>query len=220
MSMERQEKNRSIAEEVFDRIEEAILEGEFPPGELLTENKLCQRLSVSRTPIREALTRLRQKGLIEETGRGAVVLGLSEKDLSDIYEIRIRVEGFTTALCAQIMTDEQLTALEETVALQEFYTARGQADTIKNLDSRFHEQLYTHCGSGVLAAVLSDLHRKVRRFRRASVEDPARAAAAVREHREILGALRARNGKLAEQLAITHIQNARASVIKAQTGEH
>lgn len=203
-----------MAESVFAQIEEAILNGNLKSGELVTENKLCEMLSVSRTPVREALNRLRQEGLIEESGKGAVVVGITEKDLDDIYEVRLRVEGLCTALCADSITEDQLAELEETVALQEFYTSRGQADSIKNLDSRFHEQIYSYCGSKILASLLSDLHRKVQRFRRASVENPTRANAAVGEHREILDALRAHDRALAERLAVDHIRNARASIIQ------
>ena len=203
-----------MADAVFAQIEEAILNGVLSSGELLTENKLCEMLSVSRTPVREALNRLRQEGLIEETGKGAVVIGITEKDLDDVYEVRLRIEGLATSLCAESITGEQLTELEEIVALQEFYTSRGQADSIKNLDSRFHELIYSYCGSRILSSLLSDLHRKVQRFRRASVENPERARAAVAEHREILNALRERNRALAERLAVEHIQNARASIVK------
>ncbi len=201
-----------MAEAVFAQIEEAILNGQLTSGETVTENKLCELLSVSRTPVREALNRLRQEGLIEETAKGAVVVGITEKDLDDIYEVRLRIEGLSSALCAESITNEQLAELEETVALQEFYTSRGQADSIKNLDSRFHEQIYSYCGSKILSSLLTDLHRKVQRFRRASVENPDRARAAVAEHRKILEALRAHDKVLAEQLAVEHIRNARASI--------
>lgn len=214
MTQRAKEKGPSMAEAVFTQIEEAILNGNLAIGELLTENKLCELLSVSRTPVREALNRLRQEGLIEETGKGAVVIGITEKDLDDIYEVRLRVEGLASAMCADSITDEQLEELEEIVALQEFYTSRGQADSIKNLDSRFHERIYSYCGSKILSSLLSDLHRKVQRFRRASVEDPTRAHAAVAEHREILKALRAHDRALAERLAVEHIRNARASIVK------
>lgn len=214
MTQRAKEKGPSMAEAVFTQIEEAILNGNLAIGELLTENKLCELLSVSRTPVREALNRLRQEGLIEETGKGTVVIGITEKDLDDIYEVRLRVEGLASAMCADSITDEQLEELEEIVALQEFYTSRGQADSIKNLDSRFHERIYSYCGSKILSSLLSDLHRKVQRFRRASVEDPTRAHAAVAEHREILKALRAHDRALAERLAVEHIRNARASIVK------
>ena len=215
MTPRSKEKAPSMADAVFSQIEEAILNGKLASGDLLTENKLCEMLSVSRTPVREALKRLQQEGLIEETGKGAVVIGITERDLDDVYEVRLRIEGLATALCADCITDEQLRNLEETIALQEFYTDRGQVDSIKNLDSRFHELIYSYCESRILSSLLSDLHRKVQRFRRASVEDPTRAAAAMSEHREILNALRAHDRALAEHLAVEHIKNARASVNKS-----
>lgn len=205
---------RSIADTVFDRIEADILNGTLPPGELLTELKLCELLSVSRTPVREALNRLRQEGLIEESGKGAVVVGITDRDLDDIYEIRLRVEGLATAMCAEVITDGELKQLEETVALQEYYTSRRDSDSIRNLDSEFHRLIYSFCGSRILSELLSDLHRKVQRFRRSSVEDPDRARAAAKEHGEILDALRSRDRDRAERLAVAHIKNAWSSIKK------
>ena len=208
------QKSISIADSVFDRIEADILNGKLKRGDVLTELKLCEMLSVSRTPVREALNRLRQEGLIEESGKGAVVVGITDRDLDDIYEIRLRVEGLATAMCADTVTDEQLKQLEETVALQEYYTGRHDSDSIRNLDSEFHRLIYSYCGSRVLSDLLSDLHRKVQRFRRSSVEDPDRASAAVGEHAEILAALKNRDRDRAERLAVAHIGNAWKSIKK------
>ena len=205
---------QSMADAVFYRIEADILNGNLKQGELLTELKLCEMLSVSRTPVREALNRLRQEGLIEESGKGAVVMGITDRDINDIYEIRLRVEGLATAMCAEVVTDAQLKQLEETVALQEFYTGRGEVDSIRNLDSEFHRLIYSYCGSRVLSDLLSDLHRKVQRFRRASVENPDRARAAVKEHAEILDALKNHDRDRAERLAVAHISNAWKSIKK------
>lgn len=207
---------QSMADAVFYRIEADILNGNLKQGELLTELKLCEMLSVSRTPVREALNRLRQEGLIEESGKGAVVMGITERDINDIYEIRLRVEGLATAMCAEVVTDAQLKQLEETVALQEFYTGRGEVDSIRNLDSEFHRLIYSYCGSRVLSDLLSDLHRKVQRFRRASVKNPDRARAAVKEHAEILDALKNHDRDRAERLAVAHIGNAWNSIQKSK----
>lgn len=208
------QKSVSIADTVFDRIEADILNGNLRRGDILTELRLCEMLSVSRTPVREALNRLRQEGLIEESGKGAVVVGITDRDLDDIYEIRLRVEGLATAMCAEVITDGELKQLEETVALQEYYTSRRDSDSIRNLDSEFHRLIYSYCGSRILSELLSDLHRKVQRFRRSSVEDPDRARAAVKEHGEILDALKGRDRELAERLAVAHITNAWSSIKK------
>lgn len=205
---------QSIADTVFDRIEADILNGNLKRGDLLTELKLCEMLSVSRTPVREAMGRLRQEGLIEDSGKGAVVLGITDRDLDDIYEIRLRVEGLATALCVDTVTDDELKQLEKTVALQEYYTSRRDSDSIRNLDSEFHRLIYSFCGSRILSELLSDLHRKVQRFRRSSVEDPERARAAAREHGEILDALKCRDRERAERLAVTHVKNAWKSIKK------
>ena len=205
----------SRADQVFETLESDILSGVIAAGELLTELKLCERMGVSRTPIREALHRLMQEGLLEETTHGMVVRGISERDLADIYEIRRRIEGYATRLCAERVTEEQLDEIREVVALQDFYTARGGAANIRDADTRFHEMVYRYCGSEVLHAMLTDLHRKVKRFRKASVEHPERARVAVREHADILRALEAHDGDEAERLAVLHVENARGSIVLA-----
>lgn len=209
------EKSISIADIVFEKIEDAILSGEFKKGDVITELKLCEILSVSRTPVREALTRLKQEGLIKESGKGAIVVGVDEADLFDIYEIRMRTEGLAAAKCAAVITDGELKTLEETLELQEFYTAKKQPDSIKRLDSQFHEQIYSYCGSRTLETLLSELHRKVQRYRKTSFANPERALMAVKEHREIFEAIAAHDEALAEKLTAKHIANARESIIKA-----
>ena len=208
------EKSISIADIVFEKIEDAILSGEFAVGDVMTELKLCELLKVSRTPVREALSRLRQEGLIRESGKGAVVVGVSEDDLFDIYEVRMRTEGLAAARCAEVITDEQLKKLAETLELQEFYTAKNQPDSIKKLDSEFHEQIYSYCGSRTLETLLCELHRKVKKYRKTSVSNPDRALMAVKEHREIFEAISAHDAKLAEKLTEKHIKNARESIMK------
>lgn len=205
----------SRADWVFETLEGDILSGTLAAGELLTELKLCERMGLSRTPVREALHRLMQEGLLEETTHGMVVRGISESDLADIYEIRRRIEGYASRLCAERITEEQLAEMREVVALQDFYTARGGAANIRDADTRFHEMVYRYCGSDVLHSMLTDLHRKIKRFRKASVENPERARIAVREHADILRALEAHDGDKAEQLAVLHIENARGSIVLA-----
>ena len=211
------EKSVSIADLVFEKIEDAILSGEFVCGDIITELKLCELLDVSRTPVREALTRLRQEGLVKESGKGAIVVGVSEDDLYDIYEVRMRIEGLAAARCAEVITEGQLKTLCETLELQEFYTARNQPESIKKLDSEFHEQIYSYCGSRTLETLLCELHRKVKRYRKTSVSNPERALKAVKEHREIFEAISARDARLAEELTAKHIKNARESIMKVCT---
>lgn len=202
----------SLAEQVFDRLETDILSGKYAPGEVLTELKLVADLGVSRTPIREALRRLEQEHIIEISQKGIIVIGVSKKDLKDILEIRIRIEGLAAAEAAKNITDEQLEELREAVELQEFYVPKHDADRINGMDSKFHQMIYRFSGSTALFDALMPLHKKVLKYRKASVENEVRSAYSSQEHRAIFEAIAAHDAPLAEQRMRDHIANAKAYI--------
>ena len=204
----------SLADMVFERIEKDILSGELPENTQLSENMLSKKLGVSRTPVREALRRLEQEGLVaSESGRGTVVLGVNKDDLYDIFEIRIKLEGMAAARAAAVITEEQLAELGRVADLQQFYLGRGDAGSISEADSQFHRLIYRYSASRVLDDVLGGLHHRIQRFRRLSMESPERAGLSVSEHRAILGALRAHDPEEAERLLSEHIRNARDNML-------
>ena len=209
-------KNISLAEQVFDRLETDILSGKYQQGEVLTELKLVGDLGVSRTPIREALRRLEQEHIIEITQRGILVIGVSHKDLEDILDIRIRIEGLAAAEAAKYITEEQLEELRETVELQEFYVPKHDADRINGMDSRFHQLIYRFSGSTPLYDTLMPLHKKLHKYRKASVENEVRSEHSSQEHRAILEAIAAHDPVLAEQRMMAHITNAREFINKSK----
>ena len=206
----------SLADQVFEVLEHAILSGEYERGQLLTETQLSEELAVSRTPIREALKRLAMEHIVEMTNRGARVVGILPEDIDDIYEIRVRVEGLVVARAALNMTDADIEELQSTLDLQEFYTQKQDADNLKNMDSRFHQLLYEHCGSNILRELLAPLHRKIMKYRKVSMSIPSRAHESLTEHRAILDAVRERDAAKAEALTIEHIKHARESVLSTQ----
>ena len=201
-------KTISLADQVFEKLETDILSGVYQKGELLTELKLCEELGVSRTPIREALRRISQEHIIEESGKGSIVLGIDKNDLKDIYAIRTRIEGMAAALAAQNATSAQLEELKEAVELQEFYVSKKDANHIRQFDSRFHEIVYICSGSKVMFDTLMPLHKKVLKFRKTSVESNVRAVNSANEHREIYEVIVAGNSELAEQKMAEHIKKA------------
>lgn len=209
----------SLADQVFDVLERDILTGEFAQGEILTESRLSEKLGVSRTPIREALKRLTMEHIIEMTAKGARVIGITRKDIADIYAIRLRTEGTAAAMAAQNMTDSALEELRSTLELQEFYTQRRDPEGIKNMDSRFHQIIYENCGSTIFHDMLEPLHRKIIKYRRVSISIPSRAERSLAEHRGIYEALAARDAKKAETLMVTHIANAGEGILSMQASE-
>ena len=201
-------KNVSLADQIFERLEQDILFGVYPKGEIITELKLCETLGVSRTPVREALKMLEQEHLIEDCGKGMLVLGITLEDAMNIYEIRKRIEGLAAARCAVVATDEQLQELKEAVDLQEFYVYRSDSGKIKEQDTLFHDLIYKYSGSTVFYDTLIPLHRKIQKFRKTSIEQKTRADQSLKEHKRILDALMARDPLRAEQEMNEHVEHA------------
>ena len=207
----------SLTAKVFKALEKAILSGEFLPGAALTEQSLSSELGVSRTPVREALRQLELEGLVKTVpNKGAEVVGISEKDVDDIYTIRVHIEGLAARWAAENITDEDIKRLKDTLELQEFYASKGDSDRVKSLDSTFHEAVYSASESNPLRQILSQLHNYIQRSRGLSIQSEGRAVAAVEEHRRIFEAIAFRNGDLAEKEAQSHIINAKQSLIKAK----
>ena len=202
--MMRDHKPISIADQVFEKLERDILSGKYPQGEILSELRLSGELGVSRTPIREAIRRLEQERI-------------SRQDMLDIYEIRLQLEGLAAKRAAASITDDVLSEMKEVLDLQRFYIESEKepgenSDQVKNLDSRFHELLYNSCGSRPYADTLISLHKKIIKYRKASVTHHSRAVHALEEHTAIYEALAAHDGERAAEASLRHVENARANL--------
>lgn len=209
-------KTISLAEQVFDRLEGEILSGKYQKGELLTELKLVSDLGVSRTPIREALHRLEQEHIVEISPKGILIVGVTKRDLEDIFTLRLKIEGLASRAAALRVTEEEIKELSETLELQEFYVPRHDADHIKAYDSKFHQLIYRFSGSSVYYDTMMPLHKKVQKFRKASVENQSRAVESAREHRAIYEAIAAHDADLAEKYTYEHIRNAADHILKRE----
>ena len=178
-------KTTSLADQVFEKLENDIIQGVYPRGEILTELKLVDQLGVSRTPIREALRRLEQERLIEDTGKGSRVVGITEEDLEDIMNIRQRIEGLAAYYATKNMTPEGLAQLTHIADLQDFYFDKGDAELLRQVDEQFHDTICYLSKRTVIVDTLLPLHRKTRRYRRISMEDWSRTINTRKEHRAI-----------------------------------
>ena len=207
-------KTTSLADQIFERLENDIIQGVYTRGEVLTELRLAEELGVSRTPIREALRRLEQERLIESAGKGSVVLGITETDLLDIMTIRERVEGVAAYYAAQNITPEGIKEMSDIVDLQEFYFSRKDAAHLHQVDDRFHDAICQLSNRNVLIDTLLPLLRKTRRYRKLSLENWDRTSNTKQEHYAIYQAIVSGNAPLAEELTAKHISNAKAHMMK------
>ena len=209
----------SLADVVYEQVERDILTGAYKRGDILTEMKLSDRLHVSRTPVREALRRLEQGDLVECQGKSIVVMGVTHQDLLDLLEIRLRLEGLATARCCQRITQQVLVHLDEIITMQDFYVSRNLPDKIQESDGLFHRVIYAACGSRMLEKQLTNIHKRLVRYRKLSVSNKRRAQQSTEEHKEIFQALSDRDAALAETLALRHVERARDNILHAEAAQ-
>ncbi len=206
-------KTISLANQVFEQLENDIITGVYPRGEILTELKLVEELGVSRTPIREALRRLEQERLIRESGKGSVVLGITVEDLVDIMQIRQRVESLAAYYATINLTPEGLEKLKQISELQDFYYSRKDVEHLRQMDDQFHDTIYELSQRTVIRDTLMPLHRKTMRYRKLSIENPERLEHSIQEHKAIFNAITSGKAELASELIAQHIGHAKDNMI-------
>lgn len=207
-------KSVSLADQIFDKLENDIIVGNYPRGEILTELKLVEQLGVSRTPIRDALRRLEQERLIADTGKGSLVLGITDDDLLDIMNIRERIEGLVAFYAAKNITPEGAAELKHLTDLQDFYFSKHDAEHLRQVDDEFHDTICRLSNRTVISDTLTPLHRKTRRYRRIAMDDWDRTTQTTKEHYAIYQAIVAGDAPLAKKLMKEHILHAKEHMIK------
>ena len=205
---------KSLEESAYLALEEQICEGAIVPGEFLVETALSAKLGISRTPLRGAIHRLAEEGLVELIpNKGAKVVGVTKKDLIDIYMIRMQLEGLAASAAAQRISEEDKATLAEAVELSEFYLQKSNTDKIKEMDTLFHSTVYQATGIRHLKKILSDLHRSTKAYRKLSLTVPSRLDLSVKEHRAMYEAIASGNAAEAERLAVEHVKAALTNLL-------
>lgn len=199
----------SLRNKVFKYVKSQIINGYYKAGDNLVESKMAEELGVSRTPIREAIRLLELEGLVETIpNKGAVVLGISPKDVEDIYAIRSLVEGLAARWAAERISSIEKKEMQKTMDLMDFFAQRGDTDELAELDNRFHQIIYEASGSKILNLTLGNLHQYVQLARLESLKRPNRLDRTIEEHHEILNAFLANDPDQAEKAMAKHVQNA------------
>ncbi|MBP3692257.1 MAG: GntR family transcriptional regulator [Clostridia bacterium] len=205
----------NLTTKVFNDVRQSIVSGEYPLGMALTEAYIAKKLNVSRTPVREAFRQLEAERLIEITpNKGAVVQGVTDGDVKDIYEIRSLIEGLAAERAALNATDEQIKALEENIALAQFYLGRNDFEHIKGMDNDFHQLIYDMTASKTFKHILGEMHSSAEKFRVKSIKSEGRVKEFVAEHTAVMEAIRERDGQKAKKLMTLHVNNSYNNLVK------
>jgi DNA-binding GntR family transcriptional regulator len=199
---------------VFATLRDMAISYQLKPGEKISEIELAQRLGVSRTPVREALTRLVNDGFLLPATRGYMRRPLDVQESLDLYEARVAVESACLAMALERATDEEIA--EATAFLEE--SRKVPADTpverLVELDEAFHLRIADMARNVELKRILVNLNERIRFIRWIDMENVGRDSTQ-KEHRAILKALKARDAAACDRLLRRHIGLRRDQVVQA-----
>ena len=201
-----QKTQRKRADIIADELEGLIFDGTFADGERLDEVQLSKRFSVSRTPIREALQRLTQSGLVEQRPRrGVFVRQPGPVELIEMFEVMAELEAICARLAASRISDEALRDLHETNARCNAAVIAQDSDGYYRENESFHAIIYRQSGNGFLEQECLRLHRRLQPFRRIQLRLRGRLKQSMSEHEAIVEALEAGDGEAAAAAIRSHV---------------
>jgi|SRR5690625_294542 len=196
--------NLSDAQSIREFLEDAIVNGQYSPGDKLDPAELAQQFECSRTPVREALQSLAHSGLVEvRPKRGTFVTLLSLSDLVERFQVMAGLEGMAAKLATRAITTEMLAEVEKALTECEEFEAVGDPDGYYHANARFHGLIYEASSNTFLTSTLIQLRRSLQPYRRIQLKAPNRMRRSLLEHRNIFDAI----SSGAEDDARVHAEN-------------
>jgi len=207
----------NLSEKVYEKIRDAILRGDLPPGKRLLFNQLTKDLGVSRTPLRETVSRLEKEGFVVSfPRRGTYVKKFSKKEIKGIYEIRETLEALAARSSVTIITDKQLQAMRNTCKKFEDYIEKRNVQFCMKMDFEFHSLLVDASGNDKLVEIVNTFNLQVLSISVRGPEYWTWAKEYVKEHFAIIEALSKRDSDLAETLIREHIKKGKELILSSE----
>ncbi|AWB35375.1 GntR family transcriptional regulator [Orrella marina] len=207
----------TLSDRVYDKMANAIIQGEFAPGARLIETELARRFKVSRGPLREAMRRLDEHRLIVRTARqGARITDLSAEVLQEIATVRELLESAACRFAALNMTDQEIAELQAIVDADSELVATGQTYYRQEHRLDLHFCIVRGARNSIIESILGkQLYPLIRMYRYQHRMVEGRAENALKEHKAIVDAISHRDGELAELLMTRHLANSRKLLLQA-----
>jgi DNA-binding GntR family transcriptional regulator len=214
-------KHNSLSELAHEAIRERILSGDFKPGDWLRQEELSQQFAVSHTPVREALDRLVSDGLAERVPhKGVRVSTIDEKDIAEVYCLRLLLEPLVGRLAAINISEAQLKNLGAIVDKAKKMISLEDMPPRRHLNREFHSIICKACGSEMLERLCEIIWNRFPDWMlyeglyRHPKSLKLRLEREIKEHRALLDAIAERNVNLAEQLSASHIKGTKEDLIE------
>ena len=201
---------KSLTTKVFDNLRERIVSLEYPPGMPLSDKELCQQYGVSRTPLREALRKLENMGLVTILPRyGTQVSIIDITAIRCAYEVRIKLEGLAGATAARRISEDKLDELQNIV--KELTALSNSSDhdqqPLMMLDARFHEIVYEASENHILCTFLENIYSRCARAWNASLGETDPLTENIEQLKELYLALKRRDTAESARLCEEHVQS-------------
>jgi len=209
-----------LNQKVYRILKIRIVKGDIEPGSKLLEKNISEKLGVSRTPIREAIQRLAAEGFVKMVpNQGMVVNKISIKDMRELLQIRSVLEGLAARLVAQVIKEEEIKELEKYQKQMEFFTNENDPLSFSKMDCEFHELILNICGNNRLIQIRKNLSDQANRYRIRSLSIAGRLKYSLKEHREIVEALKRKDSEQADRLSQKHVENVLKNILTHEKKE-
>ncbi|MDN3921271.1 GntR family transcriptional regulator [Roseateles violae] len=204
----------ALHDQVVARLRNLLVEGLIPPGAKLNERELCERLQISRTPLREAIKLLAAEGLVDLLpNRGAVAVKLTEADVMHSFEVLAALEGLSGELAAQRISDAEIAELRALHYEMLACHARRDLSGYYRLNARIHTAINEAAGNPVLAQSYRAINARVQALRFRTNQDEAKWSRALDEHQRMIEALAARDAAGLRAILVEHLLAKRDTVL-------
>lgn len=208
-------RNRSMAQMVYEALKDAIVNGNLKPGQRLVEQRISDRMHVSRVPVREAIKRLEHRGFVQRLPvRGVIVRKISDEEIREVFGIRAALESYAASLACEHATKEFLAALQKNIEASSRALEDGYLKKAMDLDSEFDEMIYRAAGSKVLHRLITTFLDHIARYRKPLIRSRNDARVFLEGRRAILQAIMRRDRENVERIAKSHILQCRNQVLK------
>jgi DNA-binding GntR family transcriptional regulator len=200
-------KLQNIGDQVYGILLAMIINHDLEPGQRLKEEHLARQLGISRTPLRDAITRLAKDGFVELNPRkGAVVTPFEIDDVVEVYDIRKALEVLAMGLAIKNLKGKDLERIRN-------YLTRPTKKNLLKADTELHELIIKNCGNKRLQELLSNLYRLIEVFREAGYQSRQRSSKAQQDHLEMIKALMAKDVEKSQILMGRHIEQTKKEIL-------
>jgi DNA-binding GntR family transcriptional regulator len=213
-------KPASLREQVESYLREAIVSGQFKPGERLIERELCEYMKVSRRSLREAMRALEaEKLIVNVPHRGPIVASVTLKEARALYALRALLEGFAAHEFTRLADHQTVLSLGTAVAKLRAEAESGDQQRLLKAKANFYDILLGHCNNDLVTDILHSMLLRISLLRARSLSRPERLPTSLIEIERLYAAISARDPTLAKEIAYEHIRNAESSALDALNSE-